>query len=346
MKTYLVGGCVRDYLLGIEPKDVDYVVVGSTPAEMRSLGFSQVGASFPVFLKNGEEYALARTERKTGVGYHGFDVDFNKNITLEEDLLRRDLTINSMAMDIDTREIIDPYGGRLDLVHGILRHTSAAFADDPVRVLRTARFVARYGFDVHPDTLALMRKVVVEINAVPRERIWAEFEKGMMEKQPHRMLETLEQCGALRTRAMLPYAGWNESLRHVTDSDDEYTRFALIAHRFHVTDYDLCKVPTHLKRVSISVNLLSEKLMQYTSLPPVDRLKLLYDLRALQDATHINRVTNAIKLWMPPETWLMTINAITLDIEIVKCVDASAIAATKPPNIASAIFDARCAVMP
>ena len=141
MKIYMVGGCVRDMILGREPEDIDYVVVGSTPEEMLEKGYTQVGATFPVFLKCSEEYALARTERKTGVGYQGFETKHDPTVTLEEDLRRRDLTINSMAQDIND-VITDPYGGRADLEAGILRHTSEAFAEDPVRVLRTARFAA------------------------------------------------------------------------------------------------------------------------------------------------------------------------------------------------------------
>ena len=163
MQIYLVGGAVRDKLLGIEQSDRDYVVVGSNPEKMLALGFSQVGHDFPVFLhpKTHEEYALARTESKNGTGYLGFNCDFNENITLEEDLLRRDLTINAMAMD-EKGNIIDPYHGMEDLKNRILRHVSDAFVEDPLRVLRVARFYARYyhlGFKIADETKVLMRKI-------------------------------------------------------------------------------------------------------------------------------------------------------------------------------------------
>jgi hypothetical protein len=197
VKIYLVGGAVRDKLMGIEPKDKDYVVVGATPQDMLNLGYTQVGASFPVFLsKEGEEYALARTERKTGVGYNGFAVDYNPYVTLEEDLKRRDLTINAMAMD-DEGNIIDPCGGKVDLEKKILRHTGPAFAEDPVRVLRLARFRARYQeFRVHHTTLELAREVVSELNHVPFERIWTELEKGMSEDGWAHMMTTLHAAHA------------------------------------------------------------------------------------------------------------------------------------------------------
>ena len=204
MKIYQVGGCVRDKLLGLTPKDIDYVVVGSTPQQMLDLGYQQVGSSFPVFLKDGEEYALARTERKTGVGYNGFETKHDPNVTLEDDLCRRDLTINSMAMDEDGH-LFDPHGGQSDLQAQILRHTSEAFAEDPVRVLRTARFAARYKFDIAPDTIELMNKIAHELDFIPQERIWTEIEKGLMEKTPAVMFDTLTRCGAFtRSDALKP----------------------------------------------------------------------------------------------------------------------------------------------
>lgn len=184
MKTYLVGGAVRDRLLGREVSDRDYVVVGSTPEEMLSLGYKQVGADFPVFLHpvTGEEYALARTERKSGVGYHGFTVTADPTVTLEADLARRDLTINSMAMDLETGKIADPYGGLADLAQGVLRHTSLAFADDPLRVLRLARFAARFTtFKVADETLELCERMVKngELAHLTQERVWLEVQKAI-----------------------------------------------------------------------------------------------------------------------------------------------------------------------
>ena len=200
MKIWRVGGCVRDVMLGLEPKDIDYVVVGATPEEMIEQGYVQVGADFPVFLKDGEEYALARQERKTAPGYHGFETVFDPSITLEDDLIRRDLSINSMAIDDETGELIDPYGGRIDLAAKVLRHTSIAFAEDPLRVLRVARFAARYNdFIVDSGTMSLMRVIVNkgELAHLAKERIYVEFEKAMSEKDPFRFLAMLAECGAL-----------------------------------------------------------------------------------------------------------------------------------------------------
>jgi tRNA nucleotidyltransferase/poly(A) polymerase len=191
MKVYIVGGAVRDMLLGVKPKDFDYVVVGATEKDMLERGYIKVGADFPVFLhpETNNEYALARTERKTGNGYLGFTVDASPTVTLEEDLLRRDLTINAMAMD-EQGNIIDPYGGQEDLKNGILRHVSDAFKEDPLRVLRLARFCARYyyeGFEIHPTTMDLAVNIVDagELNHLPAERFVAEFYKVFEGTDPH-----------------------------------------------------------------------------------------------------------------------------------------------------------------
>jgi tRNA nucleotidyltransferase (CCA-adding enzyme) len=200
VKVYQVGGCVRDRLLGLPVQDRDWVVVGATPEELRARGFRPVGKDFPVFLhpETGEEYALARTERKTGPGYTGFAVHASPEVTLEEDLRRRDLTINAMAID-QAGAIIDPYHGREDLSRGVLRHVSPAFVEDPVRVLRVARFAARYGFAVAEETAALLRTMVEagEVDALTPERVWAELERALGEPLPGRFLEVLRACGAL-----------------------------------------------------------------------------------------------------------------------------------------------------
>jgi tRNA nucleotidyltransferase (CCA-adding enzyme) len=201
VQTYVVGGAVRDKLLGLAVQDRDYVVVGATPDEMIALGFTPVGQDFPVFLhpKTHEEYALARTERKSGHGYKGFAVYASPNVTLEEDLLRRDLTINAMALD-DAGRLIDPYGGEADLKAKVFRHVSGAFAEDPVRILRVARFAARFtDFSIAPETMVLMRQIVGggEVDALVPERVWQEISRGLMEKQPSRMFKVLRECGAL-----------------------------------------------------------------------------------------------------------------------------------------------------
>ncbi|HUP29571.1 MAG TPA: multifunctional CCA tRNA nucleotidyl transferase/2'3'-cyclic phosphodiesterase/2'nucleotidase/phosphatase [Usitatibacter sp.] len=195
-----MGGAVRDELLGLAVTDRDYVVVGADPEEMARRGFKPVGADFPVFLhpESHEEYALARTERKTGPGYKGFTFHAAPDVTLEDDLRRRDLTINAMARGEDG-VLVDPHGGARDLEAGVLRHVSEAFAEDPVRILRVARFAARFGFSIAPETLALMRSMVErgEADALVPERVWQELARGLMEASPARMLEVLRECGAL-----------------------------------------------------------------------------------------------------------------------------------------------------
>jgi tRNA nucleotidyltransferase (CCA-adding enzyme) len=201
MRTYLVGGAVRDRLLQCTMGDRDWVVVGSTPDAMLALGYTPVGKDFPVFLhpQTHEEYALARTERKSGRGYHGFVVHASPEVTLEEDLARRDLTINAIAQD-DDGTLIDPFRGQADLKARVLRHVSPAFAEDPVRILRLARFAARFHeFEVAPETLALMQDMVHsgEVDHLVPERVWQEIARGLMEGRPSRMFEVLRQCGAL-----------------------------------------------------------------------------------------------------------------------------------------------------
>ncbi|HSA89948.1 MAG TPA: multifunctional CCA tRNA nucleotidyl transferase/2'3'-cyclic phosphodiesterase/2'nucleotidase/phosphatase [Burkholderiales bacterium] len=200
MKIYLVGGAVRDELLGLPVKERDYVVVGATPEEMVRLGFKPVGKDFPVFLhpETHDEYALARTERKSGRGYKGFTVYAAPEVTLEQDLKRRDLTINAMAKAEDGR-LIDPFGGKKDLEQRILRHVSEAFAEDPVRILRVARFAARFGFSVHSATLQLMQQMVRtgEADFLVPERVWQEFSRGLAAPHPERMLEVTQRTGLL-----------------------------------------------------------------------------------------------------------------------------------------------------
>ena len=201
-QTYIVGGAVRDELLGLAVKDKDYVVVGATAQAMLDAGYKPVGKDFPVFLhpKTHAEYALARTERKTGAGYKGFSVHAAPDVTLEEDLARRDLTINAIAKDA-AGKLIDPFNGVADIQAKTLRHVSAAFAEDPVRILRIARFAARFtDFTVAPETLVLMRQMVAngEVDALVSERVWQELAKGLMEQKPSRMFDLLRACGALQ----------------------------------------------------------------------------------------------------------------------------------------------------
>lgn len=239
MKIYLVGGAVRDKLLGTPVKERDWVVVGATEQEMIRAGYKQVGKDFPVFLhpKTGEEYALARTERKVGPGYKGFTVDTSTDVTLEEDLERRDLTINAMA---ETNEglIIDPYHGQEDLKNKILRHVSKAFAEDPVRILRVGRFLARYahqGFTVAAETLTLMRNMVQlgEVNALVPERVFKELERALQEKNPEKFFAVLDDCGALPI--LFPYLtmkghGMKALIAASHLTEDPVIRFAALFH--------------------------------------------------------------------------------------------------------------------
>lgn len=333
MKTYLVGGAVRDQLLGLEPKDYDYVVVGATPSQMLSMGYSQVGAAFPVYLhpETGCEYALARTERKTGIGYLGFDVNFDPTVTLEEDLMRRDLTINSIARDPETGEIVDPHGGQADLDHGILRHTSEAFAEDPVRVLRAARFAARYGFKIHPSTNELMRKVAPELDHVSAERVFAEIHKGLMEEKPWLMFEALEACGAfVNCTALKPYAQ-HDDVHLIESSDTIYTRFSLVARGFKDSDYATRKVTTDLQAVSKAVNKHVDQMQNWSALHPIQRLEILDRLRAFSDPGLMTRVACAVDASMRRgrQTAPVSIQtAMQRDLQAAQRVDAAQIAST------------------
>lgn len=215
LQTYLVGGAVRDEMLGLPVHERDHVVLGATPEQMRAQGFRQVGRDFPVFLHptTGEEYALARTERKSGPGHHGFTVHADPSVTLEEDLRRRDLTINAMARAADGA-LIDPFGGQRDLAARLLRHVSPAFVEDPLRILRVARFAARLaplGFTVAPETLTLMGRMVAEgmLGELPPERIWREWEKALEQAAPGMFFEVLQACGA--HAVLWPELPWPEA---------------------------------------------------------------------------------------------------------------------------------------
>ena len=239
--VYLVGGAVRDSLLGHKSKDKDYVVVGETTETMTSLGFQSVGSDFPVFLhpETKDEYALARTERKNGKGYSGFAVDASTSVTLEEDLARRDLTINSMALDTNGL-VIDPFNGQTDLKNKVLRHTTKAFAEDPVRVLRAARFLARYGeeWTIHPDTYALMKQLRDngELTHLVPERVWKETEKALGEKYPQLFFEALNGLGIFpEIEAMV---GAPQPENHHPEGD-VYTHTMLVVKRSADLSFDI-----------------------------------------------------------------------------------------------------------
>ena len=226
---YTVGGAVRDALLGLPVKDRDYVVVGADPEQLQALGYQPVGKDFPVFLHpdTHEEYALARTERKTAPGYAGFAFHAAADVTLEQDLMRRDLTINAIAMD-EQGNLIDPYGGQADIKNKIFRHVSAAYAEDPVRILRLARFAARFpDFSIAPETMQLMQTMVQagEVDALVPERVWQELSRGLMEKKPSRQFQVLHECGALQK--ILPELAALDTVQRTNSSQSEKNRYAI-----------------------------------------------------------------------------------------------------------------------
>lgn len=240
MQKFMVGGAVRDKLMGLEPKDVDFVVVGSTPEEMLAAGFQQVGADFPVFLDaEGVEHALARTERKSGHGYNGFVTNHSADVKLEDDLMRRDLTVNAMAMSGNF--VVDPFGGQEDMNNKVLRHVSPAFADDPVRVLRLARFHARFGPEwlVHTDTVLFARRMAAEgeLKHLTRERVLKELEKALGEPHPKLFFDTLKLCHAL-----------DEVLPELALSDWDLD-YALVRHKSPTAKFNYAMLSNSLKDV-------------------------------------------------------------------------------------------------
>ena len=323
MEIYLVGGAVRDELLGLPVTERDWVVVGATPADMINRGFKPVGNDFPVFLhpRNGEEYALARTERKSGHGYQGFQFHAAPDVTLEQDLVRRDLTINAMARGADGT-LIDPHGGRRDLKARTLRHVSSAFTEDPLRVLRVARFAARYhwlGFDIHPRTLALMADIAHsrELSYLPPERIWKETQRALMEPSPGRFFTVLHHCAAL-SEVMAEIAALDglPASPHQSPQRDALgqvlecltlaaqqqlplmARYALLCHRLgqgpdgHGQPDDAAvavrafsehlRVPKEMRETAAALARWQEQIDQALALSPTDLLRLLQGLDSLR----------------------------------------------------------------
>ncbi|HEY1724361.1 MAG TPA: multifunctional CCA tRNA nucleotidyl transferase/2'3'-cyclic phosphodiesterase/2'nucleotidase/phosphatase [Steroidobacteraceae bacterium] len=288
MQVYLVGGAVRDDLLGLPASERDWVVVGATPEELERVGFRSVGREFPVFLhpETHEEYALARLERKTAPGYRGFETRFSPDVTLEQDLQRRDLTINAMARSADGA-LIDPYGGQRDLEQRLLRHVSAAFVEDPVRVLRVARFAARLatlGFKLAPETRALLRAMVDsgEINALVPERVWREMQRALGETTPEVFFDLLQECGALAV--LLPELQWGETervalRRAVRIGGEPAVRFAaLLATTPAENITALCerlRVPNEFRELALLGARLQERLARATTLDAPRMLELL-----------------------------------------------------------------------
>jgi tRNA nucleotidyltransferase (CCA-adding enzyme) len=301
MKTYVVGGAVRDALLGRSVSDRDHVVVGATPQEMQRLGYKPVGRDFPVFLhpQTHEEYALARTERKTARGYHGFEFYAAPDVTLEQDLARRDLTINAMARAEDGT-LIDPYGGEDDLRAGILRHVSPAFAEDPVRILRVARFAARFGFVIATETQALMRSMTEagEVDALVPERVWQELSRGLVEHEPSRMFAVLRECGALERvapelAALYDEASWDELLTTMDEASEQGlsldARWAAVTRRLDPYAADALaqrlKVPTSCRDLSLLAARHANTIADAAEL----------------DAEALLELLNAVDAWRKPE---------------------------------------------
>lgn len=310
MKVYCVGGAVRDELLGLPVKDRDYVVVGATPEEMVRLGYKPIGRDFPVFLhpETHEEYALARTERKTARGYHGFEFHAAPDVTLEQDLARRDLTINAIAKDV-SGNIIDPFGGVADLRAGILRHVSPAFAEDPVRILRVARFAARYGFTIAPETLELMRRMVAqgEADALVPERAWQEIARGLMEARPSRLFETLRACGALARVAPELDALWDEkdaAAQALAALDAAAQENATLAVRFAA----LARALDPLAVEALAARLRVPAECRDLALLAARHANALQDAAAL-DAESVLELFNAADAWRRPERFAELVTA-------------------------------------
>lgn len=349
MEIYVVGGAVRDVLLGREPKDIDYVVVGATPEEMTVMEFKRVGADFPVFLcpKSGDQYALARTERKVGFGYNGFETKFDPSVTILDDLERRDLTINSMAVHINNWEdfkstratihLIDPFSGRDDLKWHVLRHTSEAFSEDPIRVLRTARFAARYDFNITFETKKLMSDIVHELDHVPTERIWAEFEKGLMEDHPYRMFEVLHEVKAFSVEVMKPYGHkqfqiWVDEprsalLRQTSSKHDLPIRFTLIGQNFTKNTFQSHRIPNDCAELCEAVNKYAHEFLTHDLLTKPQRLNNIMSVRALNRPEFAHKIFDVLDILFSIDVTQKARRQFFIDIDAIKSVDAAKIAA-------------------
>ena len=314
-KIYLVGGSVRDRLLHLPVVDRDWVVVGATPDELLALGYQQVGKDFPVFLhpKTKEEYALARTERKSGKGYTGFICDFSKDITLEQDLIRRDLTINAIAMDQEGN-IVDPYHGVNDIKLKLLRHVSPAFREDPLRVLRVARFAARYhhlGFRIVDETNNLMKEMVSagEINTLTAERVWKETEKALATEDPQVYFQVLEQCGALALLfpSLKLSSAITDALKKSTLLTDDLTvRFAVLCGEFvSKTELEkLClqiKAPNQYTKLAIMVQQFHNSVTNVIQLTAEQIIELFNKIDVWRNPAHLNQLIIASQSYAKTE---------------------------------------------
>lgn len=314
-KIYLVGGSVRDRLLHLPVVDHDWVVVGATPNELLALGYQQVGKDFPVFLHpiTKEEYALARTERKSGKGYTGFICDFSKDITLEQDLIRRDLTINAIAMDEDGN-LVDPYHGLDDIKLKLLRHVSPAFREDPLRVLRVARFAARYyhlGFRIASETQKLMEEMVLagEINTLTPERVWKETEKALASADPQVYFQVLKQCGALTI--LFPSLTLSNTVAYALKkstllTDDLTVRFAVLFGELETEAEKLCsqiKAPNQYTKLAIMVQKYRLKVENVTQLTADQIIDLFNRIDVWRNPHHLNQLIIASQSYAKTESF-------------------------------------------
>jgi tRNA nucleotidyltransferase (CCA-adding enzyme) len=344
VKAYVVGGAVRDELLGLPLKDRDHVVVGSTPEEMAQLGYRPVGKDFPVFLhpQTHEEYALARTERKSGRGYKGFTVHAAPDVTLQDDLKRRDLTINAIAKAEDG-SYIDPFNGRQDLKDGVLRHVSEAFAEDPVRILRVARFAARFGFQVAKETMELMRGMVRsgEADHLVPERVWQEFSKGLAEVHPEKMLEVLDASGL--SKKLLPEI--RQKPKNFSGSLP--IRFAVLAWPLDETEVEALserlKVPNEPRELALLAARNRARLRAAHAAEPPELLELLKRTDAFRRPERFGQLLEAARLAEPG----LDTARLERARRAAASVDAGEIAskAKSPADIARLIDDARVAAI-
>ena len=366
MKIYLVGGAVRDQIMGLSVKDKDYVVVGSTFEEMVKLGYKPVGKDFPVFLhpKTHQEYALARTERKVSKGYKGFKVYASKEVTLEEDLQRRDLTINAIAKD-KKGQIFDPFGGIKDIKNKVLRHVSSAFVEDPIRVLRIARFSARFHkFQIHPKTEALLKQIVKnkEIETVASERVWHEFSVGFTEKKSYLMFEVLNQCGALKL--LLPeldYPKNKSSIKRSLEYAAKYKYSADVkAAIFFMYTYPLkvgikynekifirLSVPNAIKKIAEKLISNLSDLKQFKKLKPRQVLDLIYRMDLFRNPELLPEVMQIFEAYIEGQlgqknTAQTTLKAVQKYLKHLNKLNLSAISQNKRGvDVKAAIYEAR-----
>lgn len=359
MQQFCVGGCIRDVLLDLNPKDIDYVWTGITPDFLLSKGMLQVGNDFPVFLdKDGNEHALARTERKTGSGYNGFVCHFNPDITIEQDLERRDLTINSMAVKIedwnffkqtkDLSLLIDPYNGLFDLQSKVLKPTSDAFAEDPIRVLRIARFAARYNFKIPTDVTDKMRSIVHELNDVPSERIWTEFNKGLSEEYPDIMFLELYKCGVFELDKLRPFKSVDISALQRTTKDTPISyKFTVCSKGFLIDDdYDQLSIPGDCKKLSVLFNKHYNSIVRYLDLSASDKLNMFMDLRVFNDVSLLESMLNIMRLVNPHKLYIV-LNEIMSDIHKIKQVNVQEIVNSSKDgqDIKRKLFQARSEIL-